>query len=205
MNDLDDILDRLSNPENIKNAGALRDRPMDRFGATQFRADILGKGADLQVEQWTPLNSKFPQTGVWLDLDVTEVAQGKAELGQQRLLLRHVAILACSVPRGGVIGRPTVRVLVSKARGLYRLNPPNGAHGRHCSWRTCCLVCTAVPSHQPRMRCCWSPVSPSHEGLLLSARLSRHRRQAWHVQGALRAHAAGHKNGHASQRQGTAP
>ncbi len=88
MNDLDDILDRLSNPENIKNASALRDRPMDRFGATQFRADILGKGADLQVEQRTPQGSQFAQTGVWLDLNVTEVAQGKAELGEQRLWIR---------------------------------------------------------------------------------------------------------------------
>ena len=83
-----DLLDRLSNPDNVRQAGLLRDRPMDRFPAAHFKANILGKGADLQVEQRTPANSQYPQTGVWLDLDVTEVISGKAELGEQRLWVR---------------------------------------------------------------------------------------------------------------------
>ena len=83
-----DLLDLLSNPNNIKQAGQLRDRPMDRFPAIKFRADILGKGSDLQVETRRPQNSNFDQTGVWLDINVTEVLQGKGELGEYRLWVR---------------------------------------------------------------------------------------------------------------------
>jgi hypothetical protein len=83
-----DLLDRLSNPTSIKQAAQDRDRPMDRFPSTHFKADILGNGADLQVEQRTPQGSNYPQTGVWLDIDVKEVLGGRGEPGPARLWVR---------------------------------------------------------------------------------------------------------------------
>jgi hypothetical protein len=61
---------------------------MDRFPSTHFKADILGNGADLQVEQRTPQGSNYPQTGVWLDIDVKEVLSGRGEPGVARLWVR---------------------------------------------------------------------------------------------------------------------
>lgn len=83
-----DLLDQLSNPTNIKQAAQDRDRPQDRFPATHFRADILGNGADLEVTQRTPQGSRFPQHGVWLDIDVLEILGGKGTLGEQKLWIR---------------------------------------------------------------------------------------------------------------------
>lgn len=82
-----DLLDRLSVGA-IKEAAQYKDRPQDRFGATHFRADILGSGADLQVTTRRPLNSNFDQTGVWLTIDVKEILAGKGELGEQQLWIR---------------------------------------------------------------------------------------------------------------------
>ncbi len=87
MNDALDLLDRLSVGA-IKEAALYKDRPQDRFGATHFKADILGSGADLQAEQRTPQNSQFAQTGVWLSIDVREILSGKGELGEQQLWIR---------------------------------------------------------------------------------------------------------------------
>ncbi len=87
MNDALDLLDRLSVGA-IKEAALYKDRPQDRFGATHFKADILGNGADLQAEQRTPANSQFAQTGVWLSIDVKEILSGKGELGEQQLWIR---------------------------------------------------------------------------------------------------------------------
>lgn len=82
-----DLLDRLSVGA-IKEAAEFKDRPQDRFGATHFRADILGSGADLQVEQRTPANSRFAQTGVWLRVDVKEILAGRGGPGEQLLWIR---------------------------------------------------------------------------------------------------------------------
>lgn len=68
-----DLLTTLSNPALAKRAEMERNRPMDRSPLRHFRADILGKGSDLQVTQRTPQGSQYPQTGVWLDINVTEV------------------------------------------------------------------------------------------------------------------------------------
>lgn len=83
-----DLLDRLSNPTNIKQAALERDRPQDRFPATHFKADILGKGSDLEVTTRRPQGSNFDQTGVWLSIDVKEIYAGRGELGEQQLWVR---------------------------------------------------------------------------------------------------------------------
>ncbi len=87
MNDALDLLDRLSVGA-IKEAALYKDRPQDRFGATHFKADILGSGTDLQVTTRRPVNSNFDQTGVWLSIDVREILVGKGELGEQQLWIR---------------------------------------------------------------------------------------------------------------------
>lgn len=83
-----DLLEQLSNPTRIKQAAQERDRPQDRFPASHFRADILGKGADLELTTRTPQGSQFSQTGVWLSIDVKEILAGRGELGVQKLFVR---------------------------------------------------------------------------------------------------------------------
>lgn len=82
-----DLLSQL-NVGAIKEAAQLKDRPQDRFGATHFRADILGSGADLQVVTRRPEKSNFDQQGVWLTIDVKEILAGRGELGEQQLWIR---------------------------------------------------------------------------------------------------------------------
>ncbi len=73
MNELDEILDRLSNPSNIKSAAQEKNRPGWRFPASHFKADITGKGSDIQIETRRPEGSQYDDTGYFLDLNITEV------------------------------------------------------------------------------------------------------------------------------------
>lgn len=83
-----DLLDRLTSPELAKKAELDNNRPQDRSPLRRFKADILGSGQDLQVEQRRVGN--FDQRGVYLDLNVTEVYESNPPVdpGMHRLWIR---------------------------------------------------------------------------------------------------------------------
>lgn len=83
-----DLLDQLSNPTNIKQAEIDKDRPGWRPALQHFRADILGRAEDIQIETRRPAGSNYDDTGYWLDIDVREILRGRGELGEQKLWIK---------------------------------------------------------------------------------------------------------------------
>lgn len=83
-----DLLDRLSNPDNIKQAESDKSRPGWRPALQHFKADILGSAQDIQIETRRPVGSNYDDTGYWLDIDVREILHGRGEMGEQKLWIK---------------------------------------------------------------------------------------------------------------------